>query len=169
VIDFLNRVLDWLISNDITASEVVLNTLIAIACIAIIISMWNLHRANGRYQNINLVDLIVSKEGRLDGAKCVEMGTFLLMSWGFVVYVTAKALPEWYMQAFLFGFVLRGAYGAYLRSKGGPPETLGTVTETTIKTKEVTVDPPDGPMPVEIVAGAGVKQPLKVRESKAKK
>lgn len=135
----MNAWLAWLITNDITPSEVILNTLLAIVGVGVIVSLWRLHAGNGIYKNFNLVHLIVNKDGYPDGAKCVEMGTFVLLSWGFIVYVTAKTLPEWYMQFYLLAFVLRGAYGAYLRSKGEPDMPLGTkvTTDTTIKTVEV--------------------------------
>lgn len=143
----MNRFLNWLITEEITPSEVILNTLLVIVGIAILVSLVRLHRGNGGgvYKNFNLVHLIVNSEGFPDGAKVVEIGTFLLLAWGFIVYVTAKTLPEWYMQWFLIAFVLRGAYGAYLRSKGGPEMPLGTttVTQTAIKTTEVTPQAPN--------------------------
>jgi hypothetical protein len=84
--------------------------------------------------------LVVNKEGYPDGAKCIEMGVFMLMSWGFVVQVTKGQLAEWYIVAYVGAFVTRGAFGAYLRSKGATDEQ-GTVTTTqvitTAKTKEV--------------------------------
>lgn len=140
MLSFLNRLLDWLIANDITASEVVLNSLLTLVLIAILISLWRMHSGNGLYKNFNLVHLIVNKEGFPDGAKCVEIGTFLLLSWGFVVYVTARTLPEWYMQTFIVAFVLRGGYGAYLRSKGEPEEPAGKRVVTDKLTHEQTTD-----------------------------
>lgn len=134
---FLNRLLDWMIANDLTASEIILNSLLVMAGLAIAVSLYRMHYGNGTYQNFNLVHLIVNAKGYPDGAKCVEIGTFILLSWGFIVYVTAKTLPEWYMQWFLFAFVLRGAYGAYLRSKGEPPAEPGTVTDTNVHTRVV--------------------------------
>lgn len=136
----MNRLLDWLIAGDITPSEVILNTLLVLVGIAIIVSLVRMHTGNGVYKNFNLVHLIVSKEGYPDGAKVIELGTWILLSWGFIVYVTAKTLPEWYAQIFVVAFVLRGAYGGYLRSKGTPSEEAGTtvVTDTVIKTTEVT-------------------------------
>ena len=125
--DSLNQVIAWLVANNITASEVVLNSLLALVLIGVLWSLWRMHCGNGFYKNFNLVHLIVNKGGYPDGAKCIEIGTFLLLSWGFVVYVTAKALPEWYMQTFIVAFVLRGGYGAYLRSKGEPVAPSGGV------------------------------------------
>lgn len=148
MIDFLGRVLDWLIANDVTASEVFLNAALTVVGLLIAATLWKLHRSNGTYKNFNLVFLVMNKEGFPDGAKFVEMGTWLLLSWGFIVQTTGKTLQEWYMQWFLIGFVLRGAYGAYLRSKGDPMETVGSkvVTDTTIKETVVTV-PPAGAKP----------------------
>lgn len=120
----------WLL-NGVTAGEVLLNGILALGALAIFFSLWKLHRRNGRYSNFNLVYLIVNKDGYPDGAKCLEMGTWMLMSWGFIVQVTAKSLPEWYVVAFVTTFVGRGAFGAYLRAKGGDvPETPGAKVTT---------------------------------------
>jgi len=153
--DSVSKFFEWMIAGDITPSEVILNTLLVIFGIAIIVSLIRSHRGNGPYKNFNLIYLIVNSEGFPDGAKVVEIGTFFLLAWGFVVYVTGKTLPEWYMQWFLIAFVLRGAYGAYLRSKGGPEMPLGTttVTQTAIKTTEVTPQaPPIAPASSSIAA-----------------
>lgn len=129
--------------NGISASELILHGLLALAGIAVLISFVNLHRSNGKgnpaYRNFNLVHLIVNKDGFLDGAKCLEMGTFALMSWAFVFFVTTKSLPPWFLEAYLGVFVLRGAYGAYLRSKS-PPEQTGVTMTTEMHRKEVTRD-----------------------------
>jgi len=135
--DFLNRLLDWMIAGNITAAEVILNIVLFIMGIILIRSLWRLHRRNGVYKNFNLVHLIINKEGFPDGAKCIEMGAFILLSWGFIAQITAGKLAEWYMQFYVGVFVLRGAYGAYLRSKGEPIDIPGTVvkTETVVRTK----------------------------------
>lgn len=140
---FLNRLLDWLIGNDITASEVILNSLLVIVGVALLVSLWRMHSGNGFYKNFNLVHLVVNKDGFPDGAKCIEIGTWLLLAWGFIVYVTAKTLPEWYMQTFVVAFVLRGGYGAYLRSKGDVPgpEGVSSVTKSTTETTTKVVPP----------------------------
>ena len=143
---FLNRLLDWMVANDLTVSEIILNSMLVLAGVAIVTSLYRMHYGNGQYKNFNLVHLIVNAKGYPDGAKCVEIGTFILLSWGFIVYVTSKTLPEWYMQWFLGAFVLRGAYGAYLRSKGEKSLSVGSVEETeTIKRKRTVgkVDDPD--------------------------
>lgn len=146
----VSKFFEWMIAGDITPSEVILNTLLVLVGIAIIVSLWRMHAGNGPYKNFNLVHLIVNKDGYPDGAKVIEVGTWLLLSWGFIVYVTAKALPEWYAQIFVVVFVVRGGYGAYLRSKA-PVEGPGTtvVTDTTIKTTEVSK--PDA-VPQDLVA-----------------
>lgn len=141
----MSRVFEWLFSGDITPSEVILNTVLVMLGLALFVSLVRIHSGNGIYKKFNLVHLITNKDGYPDGAKCMEWGTFLLLAWGFIVYVTAKSLPEWYAQIFVVAFVLRGGYGAYLRAKGTPGEPGTTVvTETAIKTTEVKKDPPDG-------------------------
>lgn len=120
------KVIDYLLMHSISASDVILNTLLAMLGVGILVSLIRLHRGNGVYQKFNLVHLIVNKEGYPDGAKCIEMGTFLLLSWGFIVYMTSpsKLLPEWYLITYVTLCIGRGAYGAHLRAKGGDmPET----------------------------------------------
>jgi len=137
----MDKLIDYLLMRQITAGDVVLNTILVLFGLAILVSFWRMHRGNGRYENFNLVYLIVSKDGYPDGAKCIELGTWLLLAWGFVVYVTSKTLPEWYVQIFVVAFVIRGGYGAYLRAKGGPEAQPGTTIETTIKSTEVSKAP----------------------------
>ena len=144
--DAFYAVVAWLVSRDISVSEIVLNVLIVVIGVVLIRALWKLHKSNGGgnplYRNFNLVHLIVNKDGYPDGAKVIEMGAFVLMSWGFIAYVTAGKLADWYMQTYIGVFVMRGAYGAYLRSKGEPIETLGTTVKTeavvTTKTTETT-------------------------------
>ncbi len=117
------RVLDFLALHSITAGDVIMNTLLIVVGVAVLASLWKLHKANGRWQNFNLVYLLINKDGYPDGAKCIEMGTWILMSWGFIVYVTAKSLPEWYLISYAGAFIARGGFGAYLRSKGSEGST----------------------------------------------
>lgn len=140
MIDFLNRVLDWLLKNDVSASEMAMNTVIIAAGMAVIVSMYNLHKANSKYEKFNVVTLITNKEGILDGAKCMEMTVLLLMSWGFVAQITAGKLSDAYTAAYVGAFAMRGAYGAFLRKQGdpAPPEGTTKVTESTTKTTDVT-------------------------------
>lgn len=131
-----------LMGEYITPGDLILNGILALAGLAVLWSLWALHRRNGRYNNFNLVYLIVNKDGFPDGAKCIEMALFLILSWGFISYVTKGNLPEWYMISYTAIFASRAGYGAYLRAKGAePPETPGTkvTTEvvTTAKTTEV--------------------------------
>ena len=86
--------LEWLIIRNITVSEAIMNVIMAVACIAVILSMWKLHRRNGQYKNFNVVSLVVNKDGFPDGAKCIEMGAFLILSWGFIAYVLAGNWPS---------------------------------------------------------------------------
>lgn len=125
-------------------SDIILNGILGLAGIAVLVSLWNMHRSNGRgnpiYRNFNLAFLIVNKDGFPDGAKCIEMIAVLLLSWGFIVYMTSptKVLPEWYLITYVTLCIGRGAYGAHLRAKGGDvPETPGTKTEVTVTTTEV--------------------------------
>lgn len=135
--------MEWL-WGDVTASEAIMNVMMAVACLSVIVSMWKLHRANSRYENFNVVSLITNKDGFLDGAKCMEMGAFLLMSWGFVALVTSGKLTDAYTAAFAGTFAVRGAFGAFLRSKGDlvmPEEGMTKVTKVDVKTVEVLKEP----------------------------
>ena len=149
--DVFYAIIAWLVSRDISLSEIVLNVLIIVVGIVLIRALWRLHRSNGGgnplYRNFNLVHLITNKEGFPDGAKCIEMGAFVILSWGFIAYVTAGKLAEWYMQFYVGVFILRGAYGAYLRSKGEPIDAPGTITkiESVVKTKTTETTPPTVP------------------------
>ena len=125
--------------NGISAADIILNGILAIASLAILWSMISLHRRNGPWSNFNLVHLIVNKQGFPDGAKCIEMGVFMLMSWAFVVQVTKGNLEEWFLIAYVGSFVTRGAFGAYLRSKSNDDETPRTVTTTQVVTTGKTV------------------------------
>lgn len=146
-----DNLLRYFLMNGITTSDVILNSLLAVALGAIILSMWRMHKGNGIYRNFNLVFLIVNAQGYPDGAKCVELGVFLLMSWGFVVQMTKGSLSEWYLVAYVGAFVTRGAFGAYLRSKSAPDvpgTTVITTTETMVKSKDVqTTDQETRPTP----------------------
>ena len=135
----------FLINDYFSPSDLILHGMLLVVMMAIMWSFWTLHRKNGSLSNFNLMYLVTSKEGFPDGAKCVELGVFVLMSWGFVVYMTKGNLPEWFLIAYVSAFVTRGAFGAYLRSKGEPPEAPGTTVKTeavtTVKTTEVTPQP----------------------------
>ena len=140
----MNPFILWVISNNITTSEFILNLFLFLLFIMLCVTLWKLHRGNGRYKNFNLVFLLVNKDGYPDGAKVIEIGTWLLLSWGLIVYVTAKALPEWYLITYTGAFIARGGYGAYLRSKGEPAEQVGTTvkTEAVVTTKTTEVSTP---------------------------
>lgn len=140
----------WLVSRDIGVGDLVLNTLLLVVGIIILKGLWKIHNSNGNYTNFNFIHLIVNKDGYPDGAKCAEWLGIALLSWGFVVYTTSKTLPEWYVWAFL-ALILRGAYGAHLRSKG-EPDTMGIKTEETVTTKTTSVTPPINQDPPNIQA-----------------
>jgi hypothetical protein len=139
----------WLVTRNISVSEIVLNLILIVLGYVLIRALWKIHRSNGNgnplYRNFNLVHLIVNKDGYPDGAKCIEIGAFIILSWGFIAYVTSGKLAEWYMQFYIGVFVMRGAYGAYLRSKSEPDvpgTTVKTEAVTTVKTTEVKPEPP---------------------------
>jgi hypothetical protein len=140
----MDKVIDYLLTHSITAGDVIMNLLLTVVGCTVLYSLWRLHKANGRWNNFNLVHLLTNKEGYPDGAKCVELGTWLLMSWGFIVYVTAKALPDWYLMSYAGAFIARGGFGAYLRAKSADPTpapmgtTTSTKTDTAISSTEVT-------------------------------
>ncbi len=74
----------------------------------------------------------------------MEIGAFLLLSWGFIAQVTTGKLSDAYTAAYVGAFAVRGAYGAYLRNKGDVPQPEGTtvVTSTKVDTVEVSKNPP---------------------------
>jgi len=130
--------------GDASVSEAIMNTILSVAGLLVLTSLWSLHRRNGIYKNFNLVHLLISKEGFPDGSKCMEVGAFLLLSWGFIAQVTAGKLSDAYTAAYVGAFAVRGAYGAYLRNKGDTPQPEGTtvVTSTKVDTVEVSKNPP---------------------------
>ncbi len=135
--------LDFLF-GEASVSQIIMNAILSLAGVAVIISMWKLHRANSRYENFNVVSLLVNNEGYLDGAKCMEMGAFLLMSWGFVALLVSGRLTDTYTSVYVATFALRGAFGAMLRSKKAetpPEEGITKVTKVDVKTVEVSKEP----------------------------
>lgn len=110
--------------RDASVSDIILNIILSVFFIAMLYSMYKLHRANSKYENFNLVWLLVNKHGYPDGAKCIEMGTWVLTSWGFIVYILNKTLPDWYLIAYIGAFIARGGVGAYLRSQSGEPRPV---------------------------------------------
>lgn len=122
-----------LFGEHVGISDIILNGILALAGIAILVSVISLQRKNGPWENFNLVHLITNKEGYPDGAKCVEWGVFLLMSWGFITMMIKGTITEAYIGIYTALFVTRGAYGAYLRSTGKADEA-GTVTTTRLVT-----------------------------------
>ncbi len=130
--------------GDASASEAVMNIILTVAGILVLVSLWNLHRRNGKYHNFNLVYLLVNKDMFPDGAKCMEVGAWLVMTWGFVTLVTTGKLSDAYTAAYVGAFAARGAFGAFMRSKGDPPQPEGTtvVTSTKVDTVEVSKTAP---------------------------
>ena len=135
-------VIEWLVIRNITLSEAIMNIIIALVCVAILVSFWTLHRKNGFYKNFNMVSLIINKEGYLDGAKCMEIGTFAIMTWVVVTMTIKGTISDALIAAYVGAFAARGAFGAYMRAKGSPEQIEGTtaVTTTRVDTRVDTMD-----------------------------
>lgn len=93
--------------------DIVLNVLLACAIIAMLVSVWRFHRS-GQYEEFNLLDLITSRCGKISRPAIMELGAFVLMTWGFVMLINASQLTEWYTGIYVGAFVLRAAYSSYL-------------------------------------------------------
>ncbi len=115
----MKTIIDLLHESSVSISDIILNIVLIVFFIGATISLYKLHRANSKYENFNLVWLLVNRHGYPDGAKCIEMGTWVLMSWGFIVHILNKTLPDWYLVSYVGAFIARGGLGAYLRSQGG--------------------------------------------------
>ena len=100
--------------------KLLFNVLLAAAIAAIAVSFWRFHKNGERYKNFNLLDLICTSDGRPSRTAVQEGIVFLLMCWGFVIFVNKGALPEWYVTVFVGAFVLRSAYSMWMQSKNPP-------------------------------------------------
>lgn len=93
-----------------------LNLIFLGAVILVVVSMVRFHN-NERFEHFNLVDLITDKEGRVSRPALMEVGSWFVATWGFVMLINQGKLTEWYMGAYIGAFVLRAAHAAYLASQ----------------------------------------------------
>ena len=97
-------------------SEIVLNLILIGIFLAVAVSMYRFHTSK-RYDSFNLLDLITTRDGRISRPAVMEIGAFVLMTWGFIVLVQRDNLAEWYAGIYAGAFVLRAAHSAYLSCK----------------------------------------------------
>lgn len=103
------RVSDWLMFG-----------VLLILFLGVGVSLYRAHKANGgsKYNNFNLIDLVATRDGKVDRPAFLEMSTFALIGWGFIVLVTKQ---QWGLLVAYGGmmcgvFVARAAHAAYLKS-----------------------------------------------------
>lgn len=111
--------------------DIVMFSLLGLVAFAVIVSLYRAHRLNGdsHYRNFNLIDLIATREGKVDRPAFLEMATFMLIAWGFIVLVTKQqwGLLVAYGGMMVGAFSLRAAHSAWLKSsqpKEPPTTTL---------------------------------------------
>ena len=123
-------------------SDVVMNMILAVAVLAIIVSLWRAHRANGssRYNKFNLIDLVTTNDGYIDRPAFQETIVFIVMTWAVVTYTIKEELTEWLAGIYIATFVIRAAHSAYLNSKENTPlppvGVTTTFTASSVKTEE---------------------------------
>ena len=96
-----------------SVTDLVLQALLGLVVLGLIISAWRFHN-NDHYRHFNLIDLVTNREGKISRPAMMELGAFVLMTWGFVVLITKGALTEWYAGLYVGAFVMRAAYSSYL-------------------------------------------------------
>jgi hypothetical protein len=106
--------------KEIEMGDIVMFALLVLAATGAIWSLYVAHKTNGssHYNRFNLIDLICTKDGRVDRPAFMEIGTWCLMAWGFIVLVTKN---QWGLLVAYGGlwtgvFVTRAAHAAWLRS-----------------------------------------------------
>ena len=109
-------------------SEWILNTLLGVVGLAVAVSMWRFH-SNPHFQHFNLLDLITTNDGKISRPAVMEMGAFVLMTWGFIVLVQRDKLMEWYAGIYVGAFVLRAAHSAWLNCKQQPETAAQSIKE----------------------------------------
>ncbi len=93
--------------------ELAANLILMGIVVLVAVSMIRFHK-NEQYKGFNLIDLITDHAGKVSRPACMEVGSWLLASWGFIVLINQNRLTEWYMGAYIGAFVLRAAHAAYL-------------------------------------------------------
>lgn len=99
----------------------ILNMVMAVILALGLISLWRVNLSD-QYKQFNLIDLVTTREGRVNRPALQEFGVFIVMSWGFAVLVNNGGLTEWYVGIYVGAFVLRAAHSAYLSSQNSKPE-----------------------------------------------
>lgn len=108
--------METLLSLDIDWGEFLINILLAGVAFAVILSLWRAHNSP-HYKDFNLLNIFTTPSGQPDRPALMEVTVWVLMCWGFVVFVTRGTLSDWYVYAFVGAFVARAGHSAWLRSK----------------------------------------------------
>lgn len=92
--------------------------LLGLFMVVAVIALWKSHKDQSKdFKNFNLLDLITTSQGTINRPAVMELVVFVLMGWGFIVYVARGTLSEWYAGLLVGAFVLRAAYSSFLSSK----------------------------------------------------
>ena len=107
--------------------DIVLNCIMLLLLFAILWSLWNAHRTNGKLEKFNLIDLFRTREGYVDRPGLMEITAFIVMTWAFFTMVVQKSLTEWFAALYVGTFVLRAGHAAWLKARwdehnGEPPK-----------------------------------------------
>ncbi len=91
---------------------------LAVFVLLILLSLIRVSRDDA-YSQFNLIDIITCQRGKVSRPACLEVGTWLLMAWGFVVMINKEqwGLVIGYAGLLTTVFVARAAHSAYLNSK----------------------------------------------------
>lgn len=105
--------------------ELTATVILAVGFLLILMSLVKIHfTKSGEYAEFNLLDIITCQKGKVSRPACLEVGTWLLMAWGFVVLINRE---QWGLVLAYAGmmttiFVLRAGHSAYLSSKNNGVE-----------------------------------------------
>lgn len=91
-----------------------------------LITIYRIH-TNPKFSQFDCLDLITTRDKKIDRPAFQEFLVFIVMIWGFIIQmIKSGSAPEWYVGILVGAFVIRAAHSSYLKSK----ETV--VTEATI-------------------------------------
>jgi hypothetical protein len=75
-----------------------MNMVIIIVALVALLIAWNIQR--DKTNQIDLKDL-VCKDGRINEAKFMRFGTFVVSTWGFVYLIVDQRFSEWYFAGYM--------------------------------------------------------------------
>jgi hypothetical protein len=75
-----------------------MNLVIIIVALLALLIAWNIQR--DKTNQIDLKDL-VCKDGRINEAKFMRFGTFVVSTWGFVYLIVDQRFSEWYFAGYM--------------------------------------------------------------------